>query len=536
MHPILALCLVLPSSAASTAEVLATYRGGTVTRAEYQAWLRGHGTEDAPDARAASLEAIALSESLVEAAVAAGLDRQPENAFRLAQIETGLLAGALRQETDRAIRITDEQVEAVLKEEEKERHRPRTVLLRNIFKRVPADAPPSERARARARLTEIRRELLAGASFDDLAARESDSQTRFRGGAMGYVPRGVLSPEVDRVVAGLAKGELSAVLESPEGFTLLRCDDISEARVIPLDEARTIIRQGLWSRASRAAQAGLRADLLREAAPRYAEAPGADDAVAVELRGGRVTEAELRWLAGSTSVLDPATRRGLLEEQVVRLAAAARARERGLDRDPLLAAQAGIQRARLLATAEVARRIDQSKLRPTEAEQRARFERDRDRYLSPVEVDVSVIAWPPFEPGELRRRYAEAEALLARVRAREVTFEDAARRVSVLPSGPAGGRVGFLAPEALASFGPNVFRTVERMAPGETSPLVQQDRQLFAVRLWERKPPRPLAFEVVAPRIEQELGDARVAEAQKGVEDAARQSLGFALATAPAAP
>jgi peptidyl-prolyl cis-trans isomerase C len=352
---------------------------------------------------------------------------------------------------------------------------------------------------------------------------------------MGYVPPGVLSPAVDRVVAGLKKGELSAVLESAEGFTLLRCDDIFASRVIPLDEARTIIRQALWSRTTRTRQAELRAELLKEAAPRYAETPGADDAAAVAFRGGRLTEAELGWLAGP-SVGSPETRRALLEEQVYQFAAAARARERGLDRDPLLRARVEVQRARLLATAEVARRIDQSKLRPTEAEKRARYERDRERYRSLPEADVSVIAWPVSESTELRRRSLEAEALLGRVRTGEVSFEEAARQVSVLPSAAAGGRLGFLVPEQLASFGPNIFRTVEQMSPGETSGLVQQDQQLLAVKLWERKPSRPLAFEEVAARIEQELGDARVAEVQKGVQEAASRELGFALAAASGAP
>jgi len=56
------------------------------------------------------------------------------------------------------------------------------------------------------------------------------------------------------------------------------------------------------------------------------------------------------------------------------------------------------------------------------------------------------------------------------------------------------------------------------------------------VKLWERKPARPLTFEEVAVRIEQELGDARVAEVQKAVQEAALRELAFALAEAPGKP
>jgi peptidyl-prolyl cis-trans isomerase C len=503
---------------------LATYQGGDVTRAEYEGWLLAHGLADDPAAKRGQLEAIALLESLEAAAVAAGLDRQPRGAFRLAQIETGLLAAALTRDANRAVVIGDAEVEAVLKAEDKERFKPRTVRLRNVFKRVPPGAPPSERAAVRERMEDVRRRLLAGADFDELAWRESDSQTRFRGGAMGYVPRGVLHPEVDRVAFALRKGELSQVLESADGFTLLRCDDIAEERVIPLDEARATIRQALWTRASEARQAELRSELLREAAPRFAEGLGADDSAAVEFQGGRVTVGELRFLAsGPLAELSAESRRASLEEQVVRVRAAARARERGLDRDATLRATARWQRARLLATEEVVRRVNRFLVPPTDAEMRAHYQRNRDRYQSTVQVDVSVIQWRlEAQPA---RQFAEGEALLRRLQSGELTFEQAARESSVHSSSAQGGRLGFLAPGDLAQLGPHVFRTVGDLAPGQTSGLVQQDKSLFLVKLWERRPARPLAYEEAVQLVEKEVGDARVAALQKELEAEALRAL-----------
>ena len=127
--------------------------------------------------------------------MAAGLDRPPQTAFRLAQIEAGLLLGALRQAIDRAIVITDAAVEAELKAEEKERYRPQLGSCGTSSSACPAGATEATRAGSRARMEDIRRRSCwRGADFDDLAWRESDSQTRFRGGAMGYVPAGVLQP------------------------------------------------------------------------------------------------------------------------------------------------------------------------------------------------------------------------------------------------------------------------------------------------------------------------------------------------------
>ena len=488
---LLLLFLAAPQVVPAGSEVLATYAGGTVTRAEYDLWLLAQGQQDEPEARRSRLEAIAFAESLEAAAVAAGLDQKPQAVARLAQFETGLLAAALRQEVDRAITISDAEVEAELKAEEKELVRPRTVRLRNIFKRVPEGATEPERAAVRARMERIREELVAGADFDALARRESDSQTRFRGGAMGHVPAGVLHPDVDKVVFALRKGELSAVLASADGFTLLRCDDIAEGRVIPLDEARTTIRQGLWSRASLARQAELRADLLREAAPH-----------------------------------DPAA--GDDEEQRVRAAAAARARARGLDQAPVLRAQMRWRRAGLLATDEIARRLNQSLVPPTDAEMRDHFARNRERYVSPERVDLSVIGWP-LDKTRLRLQFAEVEAVLARLRSGELAFDRAARDLSKHSSAAQGGRLGLLAVPDLAPLGPNIFWTVEQLSTGAVSAPVQQDDWVYLVKLWERQPPRPLTFEEAARQIEQQLGDARVAALQEEREAEARRALKFEL-------
>jgi parvulin-like peptidyl-prolyl isomerase len=87
----------------------------------------------------------------------------------------------------------------------------------------------------------------------------------------------------------------------------------------------------------------------------------------------------------------------------------------------------------------------------------------------------------------------------------------------------------------VASLGPNLFRTIQELAPGEVSGLVQQDEALHVVKLWERQPSRPLEFEEAAILVEKELGDARVASVQKEKEAEARRALGFELAPGSAA-
>ena len=215
--------------------------------------------------------------------------------------------------------------------------------------------------------------------------------------------------------------------------------------------------------------------------------------------------------------------------------AAARARARGLDNDAALQARRRWQRARLLATDEVARRINETLVPPTDAEKRAHYERNRERYTRPVQVDVALIQWT-LDPANPRLRFAEAEAVLARLRAGELEFDQAARQVSTHASAAAGGRLGLLTMPELAYAGPNVFRTVEELSPGQTSGVVQQDQRLYLVKLWERRPSRPLSFEEAATQVEQELGNVRVAALQKERNAAALDALKLEVLPQPPDP
>ena len=203
-----------------------------------------------------------------------------------------------------------------------------------------------------------------------------------------------------------------------------------------------------------------------------------------------------RRLPDTLSVADAP--RGLLEEQIVRGWRAARARARGLDQDAALAARAGAGSApALLATDEIARRIHQSLVRPTHAEKRAHYERNRERYRSPVQVDVSLILWP-LDPAQPRDRFAEAEAVLAGC-GREPDFDQAARQMSVhAPRRRAAGWASCHDGAGVGS-GPNVFRTVEELAAGRDERRRPAGPAAYLVKLWERQPSRPLSYEEAAP-------------------------------------
>jgi len=90
--------------------------------------------------------------------------------------------------------------------------------------------------------------------FTQLAQKHSECPTAMNGGVLGEVPRGKLYPELDQVLFGLARGQISAPVRSPIGFHLLLCETISPAKRVRFAEARSGIHELLSTRLRRAKQ------------------------------------------------------------------------------------------------------------------------------------------------------------------------------------------------------------------------------------------------------------------------------------------
>jgi parvulin-like peptidyl-prolyl isomerase len=78
------------------------------------------------------------------------------------------------------------------------------------------------RVSERARAEEVLRRARAGEDFAALARELSQDPSAVRGGDLGLVRLADLAPELRRVAAALPPGGVSPLLQSPEGFVLLK--------------------------------------------------------------------------------------------------------------------------------------------------------------------------------------------------------------------------------------------------------------------------------------------------------------------------
>jgi peptidyl-prolyl cis-trans isomerase SurA len=103
---------------------------------------------------------------------------------------------------------------------------------------------PDDTVDTREKVREVMVRLKQGESFEDLALRFSDGPNSSRGGRLGLVRQGELLPGIERAIATLMPGGTSDMVETSEGFHIVRVEDKKPKQFRPYEEVRVEI-QGL---------------------------------------------------------------------------------------------------------------------------------------------------------------------------------------------------------------------------------------------------------------------------------------------------
>jgi parvulin-like peptidyl-prolyl isomerase len=153
-----------------------------------------------------------------------------------------ILTAAARGELEKEIAVTDEAMQKYLDENmaKYEQAKVRRIVIcstagLNINPNQPAGSclPPEE---ARAKAEEIRKKLLSGADFEEMAAKfSSDTMSSGKGGDLGYIRRGhqmpLIVPPVEEAVFSIPVGSISEVIPSAFGFEIVKVEDRRKPKV-----------------------------------------------------------------------------------------------------------------------------------------------------------------------------------------------------------------------------------------------------------------------------------------------------------------
>jgi len=185
--------------------------------------------------------------------MAADLERNGLNADKLAEaVERDLRIEAVLDKVASAVpAVTEVDAEIYYRLHPEAFDRPEARRLRHILITF---SNPIEKAIAAKTLEDLRSTGKNVENFSQAALRHSQCPTAMDGGKLGTVKRQQLFPELEPAAFELAVDEVSAVLESPMGLHILRCDEILPFGMLPFTEACPRIIEKLTEKRRREAQ------------------------------------------------------------------------------------------------------------------------------------------------------------------------------------------------------------------------------------------------------------------------------------------
>ena len=143
--------------------------------------------------------------------------------------------------------------------------RPEQARVRHILARFEPGDEAAKQA-ARERIDAIRKRVEGGEDFAAVAKEVSeDPATQESGGDLGFVSRGAVVKPLEDAAFGQQPGALGEVVESPQGFHLLRVEEHRPARVVPFEEAQAQVAAELARQDAAVAVARARAEKLSQA-------------------------------------------------------------------------------------------------------------------------------------------------------------------------------------------------------------------------------------------------------------------------------
>jgi peptidyl-prolyl cis-trans isomerase D len=130
--------------------------------------------------------------------------------------------------TDSAVEVGDTDLRAYYRSHQADFERPAAAFL--SFVAISRRPNAADSAAARVRAEEVRQEILDGAAFADVAARESaDSASRAQGGDLGENPRDRFVPAFEAAAQALRPGEVSEPVETQFGWHVIKLESKTDS-------------------------------------------------------------------------------------------------------------------------------------------------------------------------------------------------------------------------------------------------------------------------------------------------------------------
>jgi peptidyl-prolyl cis-trans isomerase D len=159
--------------------------------------------------------------------------------IKYAMLDTGKIQGG--------VQVSRDDLQVYYNQHRDQYRVPEQIKVSHIWIKMPLPGPDGKIddkavAAAQARAEDLLKQLKNGAKFEDVAKKSSeDTGSANVGGSLGWIGKSQMGAEFEKAAAALAKGKISDVVKTVDGFHIIRVDDKQDAHMKTLDEVKAEI-------------------------------------------------------------------------------------------------------------------------------------------------------------------------------------------------------------------------------------------------------------------------------------------------------
>ena len=156
----------------------------------------------------------------------------------------------ISREVSSRVNIAKEELQQFYDEHKSQLEQPEQIRLSELLITEKKDkAPPAdeeqELAAAKAKAEDLVAQIRKGASFEEIAKKNSDGSTAAQGGDLGYFKRATLAKELEDKTFAMKPGEVSDVIRTKQGFVILKVTEHQQSGVPPLSEIEGRVQEAI---------------------------------------------------------------------------------------------------------------------------------------------------------------------------------------------------------------------------------------------------------------------------------------------------
>jgi len=156
----------------------------------------------------------------------------------------------IAREVGQKLNITDEEIQKFYDEHKAQMEQPEQVRLSEIMvspeKKDPGKDEAAQLQAAQAKAEDLLAQIRKGASFEEIAKKDSDGPSAAQGGELGLFKRGTLAKELEDKTFAMKPGDVSDVIRTKQGFIILKVTEHHEGGTPTLNEIRPRIQDAVY--------------------------------------------------------------------------------------------------------------------------------------------------------------------------------------------------------------------------------------------------------------------------------------------------